>query len=78
MSGKNLMGRTLNAAEADAYLGGDTMALFRNQLLICAVNKLGGKVTIPVSDVDGTGAWMMSMSIDQVAKTFTLETRKKQ
>jgi hypothetical protein len=78
MSDRQIMGRSIGAAEADALLGGDTMAVFRNQLLICTVERLGGTVVIPVREVDGTGAFMMALEIDQIAGTFTLKTEKKQ
>ena len=44
----------LSSKDVDAYLGGDVMALFRNQLLIVLLNRLGGTVEIPVSEVDAT------------------------
>jgi len=71
-------GRTLNAAEAEAYLGGDFMALFRQQLMLVMLDRLGGEVTIPVAEVDATGRFTMSMDVNQLAGTFTLKLGKKQ
>jgi hypothetical protein len=53
------------------------LELMKNQLLIVLVNRLGGRVEIPVSEVDATGAWMMGMNIDQERRLFTFETGKK-
>lgn len=73
-----ILQRKLSAQEAEMYLGPEFMALFRQQLLITCVNRLGGKVELPVSEVDGTGQFMMSMEVDQVAGKFILKTEKKQ
>lgn len=50
----------------------------KDQLLIVLLNRLGGTVQIPVIEVDGTGAFICEMSIDQVGRVFTFEVRKKQ
>lgn len=70
-------GRKLTAAEAEAYLGGDTMNLFRAQLMLVMLDRLGGELTIPVAEVDATGRFTMEMEIDQRAKTFTLKLGRK-
>lgn len=75
MSG--LFGRKLTAQEAEHYLGGDTMALVRQQLMLVMLDRLGGALTIPISEVDATGKFMMSMSVDQDARTFTLQLGRK-
>lgn len=53
------------------------MAMFREQLLIVFVKRLGGKITIPVWETDNTGQDIMVMEVDPQAKTFTFEVRKK-
>lgn len=75
---KHPLQRKLTATEAEAYLGPDFMNLLRQQFLIVLVNKLGGSISIPVADVDGTGAFMMGLEVDQVANCFILKTEKKQ
>lgn len=47
------------------------------QMLIVMVNRLGGKVDIPVEEIDGTGQFMMQMSLEQTTGVFTFEVSKK-
>jgi hypothetical protein len=49
----------------------------KGQMLIVLVNRLGGEVEIPVAEVDATGGWMLDVSIDQAARTFTFKTTRK-
>lgn len=63
--------------------GADTTAAhlieaMKGQLLIVLVNRLGGEITLPVSEVDATDGFVLGMSVDQVAKTFTLTVGHKQ
>jgi hypothetical protein len=71
-------GRKLSAAEAEAFLGGDTMNLVRQELMLVMLDRLGGEVTIPVAEIDATGRFTMTMDVDQFAGTFTLKLGKKQ
>lgn len=48
----------------------------KDQLIIVLINRLGGKVSIPVSEVDDTGQCVLVMGIE--GKTFDFEVRKKQ
>lgn len=70
-------GRSLTKEEAEAYLGPDTFQLFRQQLFLVLLDRLGGEVTIPVSEVDATGKFVMNLHIDQDAKNFTLQLVRK-
>lgn len=36
---------------------------FKEQLLIVFLNRLGGKVSVPVAEVDATGAYTMSFNV---------------
>lgn len=63
---------------AKELLGDDTTQLFINQLLVAFVLKQGGKIEIPVSDVDATGDFIMNMEVDQHRQLFILQTRRKQ
>jgi hypothetical protein len=77
MSGHPLMGRKLTAGEAEAYLGGDTMDLFRQQLMLVMLDRLGGEIVVPVAEVDATGRFTMEMEIDPRAGSFTLKLGRK-
>ena len=62
----------------------------KQQLLIVLINRLGGSVDIPVSEVDNTGGWLLGMWLEQpeitgdkpadtkIGGVFHFETRKKQ
>jgi len=55
----------------------EELAKFREQLLIVFVKRLGGKLTIPVSEADDTGNDIMIMESDAKNRTFTFEVRRK-
>lgn len=70
---------TLAAQYADPYsVTADLLEAMKTQLLIVLVNRLGGRQVIPVDEIDGTGAWMMSMEVDQKRGRFIFRTSKKQ
>lgn len=48
------------------------------QLLICFVNRNKGCVRMPIAEVDGTGAYLMTMEVDQHTREFIFRTEKKQ
>jgi len=48
----------------------------KDQLLIVLIKRLGGKITLPVAEVDDTGQDMLSMSVDP-EKGFYFEVIKK-
>lgn len=78
MSQHPLLGRKLTPAEAEAYLGGDTMDLIRQQLPIVLLDRLGGEVSIPASEIDGTGRFTMLLQIDAEARLFSLKLGRMQ
>lgn len=45
----------------------------KGQLLIVLVRRLGGKLTIPVAEVDDTSGVNLLFAVDQEARTFTFE-----
>jgi hypothetical protein len=49
----------------------------KGQMLIVLVNRLGGHVEIPVDEIDGTGAFNLSMKLDADKRVFTFVTGKK-
>ena len=72
------MGKGIDMAMADNPLHAAAMADMIEQLLIVLMNRLGGNVDVPVSEVDATGQYVMLMSIDFDKRIFHFETRKKQ
>ena len=77
MSSHPLLGRSLTKQEAEFYLGGDTMNLFRQQIMLVMLDRMGGALTIPISEIDATGKLMMNLTIDQDARTMTLQLGRK-
>jgi len=39
----------------------DALEAMKNQLLIVLINRLGGKVRIPVREIDDTGRYLLAM-----------------
>lgn len=58
------MGTGIDAARAaGAGIHADVLDNFKDQLLIVLIRRLGGKVSIPVAEVDNTGGAVLSMSV---------------
>jgi hypothetical protein len=49
---------------------------FKDQLLIVLLNRLGGKVTIPVAEVDTTGGYLASFNIENGAFNFVVSKKQ--
>ena len=66
-------------AAAKEALGVPAEALdaMMEQLLLVLIQRLGGKVTIPVSEIDNTGDLIMTMEMDAVSRDFTFQVSKK-
>ena len=47
------------------------------QLLIVLINRLGGEVTVPATEIDGTGKFNLAMQLDPETRTFTFVVRRK-
>lgn len=69
------MGKGIDLARPDAPLHAEVLDDFKDQLLIVLLNRLGGIVSIPVSEVDGTGGYVVHMSI--VDGVFHFEVKEK-
>lgn len=74
------MGSGIEAARIDSPEHAKVIDDFKDQLLLCLVKRLGeletdGVVKIPVSEVDATGVFTMSMAI--VGREFNLKVNKK-
>lgn len=48
----------------------------KGQLLIVMVNRLGGRVELPVAEIDATGGWVLNMAVDGGVFTFTTERKQ--
>ena len=70
------MGSGIEAARADAPLHAAALDDFKDQLLLVLIKRLGGKISIPVAEVDATGASLLLMSVKD--GEFNFEIRGKQ
>lgn len=71
--------RKRQASVADlSYEAQQRVEAMKSQLLIAFINRLGGSLTIPVDEVDGTGAFNLLMGADDVARTFTFRVERKE
>ena len=70
------MGKGIDLAKAENPELVAALEDFKDQLFIVMLNRLGGKVSIPVSEADDTGGYLVAMNIDQ--GIFNFEVRKKQ
>jgi hypothetical protein len=50
---------------------------FKDQLLIVLISRLGGDISVPISEVDGTGAFVLSLALDPDAKVFHFVVERK-
>lgn len=69
------MGTGIEMARADAPEHAEIMENFKEQLLLAFLRKLGGRVSIPVKEVDETGGYLLAFNI--VNGVFNFELRKK-
>lgn len=70
------MGRATDLArELGASVHADVIDAFKEQLLIVFLKRLGGKVSIPVSEVDDTGQDNLAFNVTD--RVFHFEIRKK-
>ena len=70
------MGQGIELARAEAPLHAAVLDDFKDQLLIALIQRLSGKVSIPATEVDETGGYLLAMSINDGA--FNFELVKKQ
>jgi len=70
------MGKGIDLARPDAPQHAAVLDEFKDQLLIALIQRLGGRVNVPVKDVDQTGGVVLMMNI--VDGSFNFEVRKKQ
>ena len=71
------MGKGTNAARAaGAGAHADVIDDFKDQLLIALLRRLGGRVSIPVKEVDETGRFVCSFNIEDEAFNFVLTEKQ--
>lgn len=71
------MGKGTDAARAaGAVLHADVIDDFKDQLLIAFLRRLGGRVSIPVREVDETGSFVCSFNIENGAFNFMLSEKQ--
>lgn len=70
------MGLGVDLARAQAPEHAAVIDNFKEQLLIAAIKRLGGEISIPITEVDDTAQDLLFMSIEN--GEFKFEIRKKQ
>lgn len=64
------------ARQAGGGLAAEVIEDLKEQLLLVFIKRLGGKVTVPVQEVDDTGGQVLMMEI--VGSDFVFEIQQKQ
>ena len=71
------MGKGTDLARmAGAEIHADVIDDFKDQLLIAFLRRLGGKVSIPVKEVDETGRFICSFNVVDGAFNFILTEKQ--
>lgn len=70
------MGKGVDAARLDAPEHAAMIDDLKDQLLIAFLNRLGGKVDIPVAEIDATGAYLFYFNITNNTFHFVLEKKQ--
>ena len=71
------MGKVIDAIRGDSPDIAAVMDDLKDQLLLIFLKRLGGKVSIPLDEMNDTYQDLLCLSIDE-NKTFHFEMRKKQ
>jgi hypothetical protein len=70
------MGKATDAARAaGATIHADVIDAFKEQLLIVFLNRLGGRVSVPVCEVDATGGFVVSLNVVDGVFNFVVERK---
>lgn len=70
------MGKGRDIARPDAPLHAEVLDDFMDQLMIAFLRRLGGKVSIPVKEVDETGRFVLSFNVVDGVFNFTLTEKQ--
>lgn len=71
------MGKGTDLAREHAPEHAQLIDDFKEQLLIVLLNRLGGDVTIPISEVDGTGQFVVLLHLSD-KNEFVFHVQRKQ
>lgn len=69
------MGKGIDLAKEDAPEHAALLENFRHQLLIVFLKRLGGKVSIPVAEIDDTGGDLLAFSVKDGVFNFELRAK---
>jgi hypothetical protein len=72
------MGKGIDMARVDAPEHAALLDDFKDQLLIAFLNRMGGKLVMPIAEVDATGAFCMALRVDPDTRSFEFELVRKQ
>lgn len=70
------MGKGIDLARQDAPEHAAILDNFKDQLLIVFLKRLGGRVSIPVGEIDDTGQDLFAFRVDE-NKVFHFRTTRK-
>lgn len=70
------MGKGIDMARDDAPHHAAVLDDFKDQLLIVLLNRLGGRVSIPLAEADDTGGFICSFNV--IDNVFNFVVSKKQ
>ena len=62
---------------AKDFLGEGSAQVFANQLLLAAVLREGGELSLPVDLVDATGGYTLRVEVNPTSQRFILRVEKK-
>ena len=71
------MGKGIDMARVDAPEHAAVLDDLKDQLLIACLNRLGGKIVMPIAEVDGTGAFCMALRFEPETSSFEFELVRK-
>jgi len=69
------MGKGIDLARDAAPEHAQVLDDFKDQLILVMVKRLGKKISIPVSEVDETGKYMLEMAVKDNAFHFNLREK---
>lgn len=69
------MGKGIDLARGEAPLHAAVLDDLKDQLLICFLKRLGGRVDIPLAEIDDTGQDLLLLRV--VDRVFHFELKKK-
>jgi hypothetical protein len=71
------MGQGIKLAAGDNPELAAALEDMQDQLVLALIKRLGGKVTLPVSEIDATGHFILMMEADPMLQAFTFELKRK-